>query len=85
MKTFRLFLLVVLALLSGGCVVLTHTAYEDGQKVSETTYITPAIGKKDFSDVDFRAGTLVGAKSENASVADVAALTAAATAKQYRP
>ena len=77
LRAARLLLPVLAAVSLSGCVVITHTS-DDGTKKTTTRYVSPAFGTKVISDVDFQAGKLGSAKSEQTQLAEAIAAGVAA-------
>lgn len=77
LRAANLLLPLLAAVSLSGCVVITHTS-DDGTKKTTTRYVSPAFGSKVISDVDFQAGKLGSAKSEQTQLAEAIAAGVAA-------
>lgn len=68
--------LLLLPLLSGGCVIVKHEGAG-----TKTTYIAPAFGTKSIASANFQTGVIEGYRSEQTQMAEAIAAGVAAGLK----
>lgn len=66
-------IIAILAASLSGCVSVEHTSYKDGKVDTMTKYSSPAFGSKGIVEADFQRGIVKGVRSEQSSMAEMAA------------